>query len=285
MKIVFFGTPDYVMPILTKLHREFVTGPGKSPIVAVVTQEAKPVGRDQIVTFSPVDRWAHEHKIFTYYKASDLLEANLDAEIGVLASYGEIISREVIDLFPQGILVIHPSLLPKYRGASPVPAAIKNGDSMTGVSIIRMDEKMDHGPIVTQFKEEILDNDTSDVLRDRLFAKSADVLVETITPYTKGKIKLKKQDDSAATYTKLVTRQDGFIELQGSDPCQTERFIRAMYPWPGAWTLLPNQKRLKLIKSHLDESEKLVLDEVQLEGKLPVTYKQFTEAYPTLAVI
>lgn len=284
MKIVFFGTPNYVMPILTKLHKEFVTGPGKSPIVAVVTQSPKPVGRDQIVTFSPVDKWAHEHKILTYYQASDLLEANLDAEIGVLASYGEIITRDIINLFPQGILVIHPSLLPMYRGASPVPAAIKNGDKITGCSIIRMDEKMDHGPVVTQFKEEILDTDTSDVLRDRLFAKSADVLAETITPYIKGKIKLKKQDDTAATYTKLVTKQDGFIDLQGSDPYQTERFIHAMYPWPGAWTLLPNQKRLKLIKSHM-EDDKLILDEVQLEGKLPVSYKQFIEAYPSLAVI
>jgi methionyl-tRNA formyltransferase len=286
MKIVFFGTPDYVLPVLTTLHRKFVTGPGKSPVVAVVTQSPKPVGRKQVLTYSPIDKWAHEHKLPIFYKAADLLEANLDAEIGVLASYGEIMKNEVINLFPQGILVIHPSLLPQYRGASPVPAAIKNGDKVTGVTIFRMDEKMDHGPIVTEFKEEILDSDTAGVLRNRLFEKSAEVLAETITPYIQGKIKLKKQDDNAAIYTKLTTKQDGFIELQGSDPLQVERFIRAMYPWPGAWTLLSSSgapkgqaKRLKLLKSHL-ENEKLVLDEVQLEGKSPVTAKQFFDAYP-----
>jgi len=279
LKIVFFGTPDYVLPILTAVHKEFVTGPGKSPIVAVVTQSPKPVGRKQFLTYSPVDKWAHEHKVPIYYSAQDLLKENLDAELGVLASYGEIITRDVINLFPQGILVIHPSLLPQYRGASPVPAAIKNGDTKTGVTILRMDEKMDHGPIITQFKEDIMPTDTSDVLRNRLFAKSAEVLVETITPYIKGKIKPKKQDDETATYTKLVTKQDGFIDLKLKSASEVERFIRAMFPWPGAWTYLPNQKRLKLLKSHV-ENDKLILDEVQMEGKLPVTAKQFDEAYP-----
>jgi methionyl-tRNA formyltransferase len=279
MKIIFFGTPDYVLPILTSLHKKFVTGPGKSPIVAVVTASPKPVGRKQVLSYSPIDKWAHEHKIPTYYSSNDLLGENLDFEIGVLASYGEIISRDVINLFPQGILVIHPSLLPQYRGASPVPAVIKNGDKITGVTILKMDEKMDHGPLVAQFKEDVLDPDTSDVLRNRLFEKSAGVLIETITPFVQGKIKLKPQNDSEATYTKLVTKQDGFIDLKGADPVSTERFIRAMFPWPGAWTYLSNQKRLKLLKSHVENS-KLVLDEVQLEGKLPVTAKQFLDSYP-----
>ena len=279
MKIVFFGTPDYVLPIIRAIHKKFVTGPGKSPIVAVVTQSPKPIGRKQILSYSAIDKWAHEHKLPIFYTADDLLKANLDFELGVLASYGEIIKRDVINMFSQGILVIHPSLLPKYRGASPVPAAIKNGDTITGVTILKMDEKMDHGPIVTQFKDEILATDTSDVLRNRLFEKSAEVLVETLTPYIQGKIKLKKQDDEKATFTKLVTKQDGFIDLAGSDPANTEKFIRAMSPWPGAWTLLPNDKRLKLLKSHIEE-EKLVLDEVQLEGKDPVSYKQFSIAYP-----
>src|SRR5512146_3102875 len=167
MKIVFFGTPYYVLPVLTKLHKKFVTGPGKSPIVAVVTQSPKPVGRKQILTYSPVDKWAHERGIETHYSSSELAMDKIEADIGILASYGEIIRKEVINLFPQGILVIHPSLLPKYRGTSPCPTAIADGETITGVSIIKMDEKMDHGPIVTQFKEEILPSDTGDSLRDR----------------------------------------------------------------------------------------------------------------------
>ncbi len=285
MKIVFFGTPDYVLPILTAIHKKFVTGPGKSPIAAVVTQSPKPVGRKQVLSYSPIDKWAHEHKIPTYYSANDLLESPPDATLGILASYGEIIKKDVINLFPQGILVIHPSLLPKYRGASPVPAAIAEGESETGVSIIKMDEKMDHGPIVSQSKESIAPDDNSETLRDRLFEKSAQILVEMLTPYIQGKINLKDQDESAATFTKLMKKEDGFIDLQKSDPHQAERFIRAMQPWPGAWTLLrlsategQAQKRLKLLKAHLEE-EKLVLDEVQLEGKMPVSWKQFKEGY------
>ncbi len=283
MKIVFFGTPNYVLPILTKLHKTFVTGPGRSPVVAVVTQPPRPIGRKQIITYSPIDKWAHEHKIPIFYSSDELIEANLDIELGVLASYGEIIKSEVINLFPQGILVIHPSLLPKYRGASPVPAAIKNGDKVSGVSIIKMDAKMDHGPIVAQFKEDILPDDTTESLRDRLFARSADVLVETLEPYIQNKIKPKAQNHDEATFTKLTKKEDGFIDLSKTSPQDGERFVRAMYPWPGAWTYLPNQKRLKIIKAHL-EGEKLVPDEVQLEGKEPVTYKQFKEAYPQFAI-
>lgn len=286
MKIVFFGTPDYVLPILTAIHKKFVTGPGKSPITAVVTQPPKPIGRKQILAYSPIDKWAHDHKIPIYYSANDLLENPPEGKIGILASYGEILRKDVINSFPQGILVIHPSLLPKYRGASPVPAAIANGDEETGVSIIRMDEKMDHGAIISQFKEEILPADTAETLRNRLFERSAEVLIETLTPYIQGRIKPKKQDDEKATFTKILKREDGFIDMDAKSPEETERFIRAMRPWPGAWTLIKLKvggeklvtKRLKLLKAHLDEG-KLILDEVQLEGKISVSWKQFKEGY------
>lgn len=287
MKIVFFGTPEYVMPILTGLHKKFVTGPGKSPITAVVTQSPKPIGRKQYLTYSPVDKWAHERKIPTLYSANELISDPVEGEIGILASYGEIIKRDVINLFPHGILVVHPSLLPKYRGASPIPAAIAAGETTTGVSIIRMDEKVDHGKIITQFKEDINSTDTAESLRDRLFEKSADVIVELITPYMQGKIKPKVQDESEATYTKIMTKEDGFVDLNKMQPDEIERRVRAMFPWPGAWThvqlTINNEqftKRLKLLKAHLEEG-KLMLDEVQLEGKLPTSWKQFREGYNT----
>ncbi|MGA3292267.1 MAG: methionyl-tRNA formyltransferase [Candidatus Microgenomates bacterium] len=281
MKIVFFGTPDYVMPILTSLHKKFVTGPGKSPIIAVVTQPPRPVGRKQIPAYSPVDKWAHARKIPIYYSANDLIDNPTEAVLGILASYGEIIKEDVIDLFPQGILVIHPSLLPKYRGASPVPEAIKNGDETTGVTIFKMDKKMDHGPIISQFKEEILPGDTGETLRARLFEKSAGVLTELIGPYIQSKIKPKIQDESLATYTKIITKEDGFIDLNKKSTDEADRFIRAMQPWPCAWTRIrvsEENKRLKILKAHLEEN-KLILDEVQLEGKLPTTWKQFKEGY------
>lgn len=265
MNTIFFGSPSYVLPILTEFHRKFVTGPGKSPVVGVVTQKPKPIGRKQILTYTDIDKWAHNHKIDIFYDFDNLPEA----ELGICASFGQIIPQKVIGSFKFGILNIHPSLLPKYRGASPVTEAIKNGDQKTGVTIIKMDEKMDHGPIVTQFKEEIKDTDTTEDLRNRLFERSADVLIEMIEPYIKGRIKLKKQDDAKATFTKLLKKEDGLIDLKGKTPEEIDRFIRAMYPWPCAWTYLPNQKRVKLLPN----------DMVQLEGKTPVSKKQFSEAY------
>jgi methionyl-tRNA formyltransferase len=284
LKIVFFGTPDYVLPVLTALHKKFVTGPGKSPIVAVVTQTPKPVGRKQILSYSPVDHWAHEHGVPIHYSANELAVDGVKADVGVLASYGEIIKKDIIDLFPHGILVIHPSLLPKYRGASPIPATIASGDAVTGVTIFTMDEKVDHGPVVCQFKEDVSPEDTGETLRARLFERSAKVLIETLEPYLQGKIKPKVQDDSEATYTKIITREDGKIDLSKKSPEESERFIRAMQPWPVAWTLVhisptdTKDRRLKILKAHLEEG-KLVLDEVQLEGKLRTTWKQFKEGY------
>ena len=284
MKIVFFGTPDYVLPVLTTLHKKFVTGPGKSPIVAVVTQSPKPVGRKQIITYSPIDHWAHEHGVPIHYSAGELAVDGIEADIGILASYGEIIRKDVIDLFPHGILVIHPSLLPKYRGASPISAAIAAGDTETGVTIFKMDEKVDHGPIISQFKEEIFPTDTSETLRARLFKRSAEVLVELLEPYMQSKITPKIQDDSKATFTKIMTRENGRIDLNKASPPEAERFIRAMQPWPVAWTTLrlsptdPTERKIKIHKAHLEDG-KLVLDEVQLEAKEKVSWKQFKEGY------
>jgi methionyl-tRNA formyltransferase len=302
MKIVFFGTPDYVLPILKAIHKKFVTGPGISPITAVVTQPPRPVGRKQILTYSPVDKWAHEHDIPIHYSANELSIDDVKADLGILASYGEMIKKEVIRLFSHGILVIHPSLLPKYRGASPVPAAIASGDPETGVSIFKMDEKMDHGPVISQFREDISPDDTTEGLRNRLFEKSAEVLAELIGPYIRGKVKLKPQDNSQATYTKILKRADGFIDLTKDDPVVSERKFRAYDPWPGIWTYvyttqdskLNTQKRMKINRAHLEKkynkessvlSFKLVLDEVQLEGKGPVTWKQFKEAYPNFIFV
>lgn len=273
MKIVFFGTPDYVLPILQAVHKAFVTGPGKTPIVAVVTQKPKPVGRKEIMTYSPIDKWAHEHGVETRYDFEKMLP---EADLGICAAYGEIIPKNVINHFKFGILNVHPSLLPKYRGASPIQEALVNGDSVTGVSIIKMDEHMDHGPIVTKFKEEILPTDTFMSLRTRLFEKASNVLVELIEPYTKGKITPKAQDHTQATFTKLIVKQDGFVNLDKDDPALIERKLRAYTPWPGIWTLV-NEKRLKILKAHM-EADKLEIDEVQLEGKKPVSWAVFKRA-------
>jgi len=273
MKIIFFGTPDYVLPILETLNKYH-------EIVAVVTQSPKPVGREKTLTYSPVDAWAHKKKIQKQFDFNNLPEADL----GVCAAFGMIIPKEVLNHFKFGILNIHPSILPKYRGASPIQSAISNLDTETGVTIIKMDEKMDHGPIVSSFKCDILPTDTFETLRIRLFEQASEFLINLIPNYSKNKINLKPQDHDKATFCKIVSKQDGFVNLEKDNPQVIEAKLRAYFPWPGVWTLLRQDssgqaKRLKILKCHLENNE-LVLDEVQLEGKNPVSWKQFKSAYP-----
>jgi len=312
MKIVFFGTPDYVLPILDKLHSNFKVK-GESPITAIVTQPPKPVGRNKIITYSPVDNWAHKRGVQKYYDPKELIKSDIVADLGILASYGEIISKDVIDYFPKGILNIHFSLLPKYRGASPVHASIIAKDKECGVSIIKLDEKLDHGPIISQFKEEIRNDDTTQKLRLRLFNVTAEVLVTLLPKYVRGKITPRMQNHKKATYTRIIKKQDGFIPpkyinsaLEGKSINEKwsidfikgystipnadviDRFVKAMNPWPIAWTKVTtdnkkNVKRLKIINTHLS-GNKLIIDNIQLEGKNEVGWDQFKQGYPTFTL-
>ena len=204
-------------------------------------------------------------------------------DVGVLASYGRILKKEELNKPKHGILNLHPSLLPKYRGPSPVQTALLNCEQKTGLTIIKMDEKIDHGPIVSQFKEEIRPDDTTTSLYQRLFTAGAQVLNTILPVYLEGKIEMRKQDESQTTKTKKLTREDGKIDWKKT-AVFNERFIRAMHPWPGAWTEIKikgKEKRLKIIQAHL-EGNKLIFDQVQLEGKKPVTWKQFQEGYPNI---
>ena len=232
--------------------------------------------------------------------------------VGVLASYGKIISQETIDDIPLGILNLHPSLLPKYRGPSPVQTAIINGEKETGITIMKMDAQIDHGPIVAQIKEKIRSDDTSQSLYNRLFSIGAGQLLEILPEYLADSISLVGQNHSQATFTKKLQRDSGFIpidiisiviksgiykvdkytlyadlfmtEFNPITPEIIEQAIRAFTPWPGIWTEIKideKNKRLKILKSHL-EKDKLIIDEIQLEGKNPVSFRQFVEGYPEI---
>lgn len=282
MNVVFFGTPDFVLPIPQALLE---TG---SKVVAVVTNSDRPVGRKQILTPSPVKKWAQEHQIPAL--TPEMLDenfirqlggSNFKFDVGVLAAYGKILPQELIDVFPQGILVVHPSLLPAYRGASPVQAAIINGDKITGVSIIKMDEKMDHGPIVSQFKDEIKPDESAENLYARLFKMSAEVLVTLLPDWTEGKITPRKQDHTKATFCKLLKKEDGYINLKNPpSPEIFQRMLRAYHPWPGVWTRLRLGfgGQARIIK-FLPEGK------IQLEGKKPVSWEQFQKSYPEVKLI
>ena len=302
MKAIFFGTPDYVVPIAQALHKAYNQGREKQ-FTAVVTQEPKPTGRKGYLTFSAIDDWAHKKGIKVLTNPEDVWESDL----GIVASYGKILSKDVIKRFKHGILNIHPSCLPDLRGATPIPASILRGDTTACVTIIKMDEELDHGPILSKFKAEILPTDTTETLRTRLFELSAEFLMELIPSYLSGKINLKSQNHKEATLTRLLKKSDGFIPpqylsqvLEGKSvnedwtirfmnnynlkpaPQTLFNFVRAMHPWPGAWTTIKTKeksKSLKILKAHIEDN-KLVLDEVHLEGKSPTTWKQFQLGYP-----
>lgn len=314
MKIVFFGTPDYVLPVAIALKKFLRNLKDDSSIVCVVTQSPKPTGREKKITYSPVDRWAHSKNIPIVYKSDEIFTIAESFDLGILASYSEIIPRSVIDSFKYGILNIHPSLLPKYRGSSPIQATITAGDVETGATIIIIDSELDHGPIISQFKDTVLSDDTTESLRKRLFERSAEVMVSLIPAYLKGKINPRSQDHDNASFTRQIKKTDAFIDpkalvavMKGKSlkknwtikfikdftthysPLTVHNFIRAMQPWPVAWTTidvtsnkLQVTRRLKILKTHLKSSPstKLVLDEVQLEGKSPVSWKQFLQGYP-----
>jgi len=313
MKIVFFGTPDYVVPIVNLLHKSFSDKTGKSAILTVVTQKPKPYGRKQEKAYSPVDTWAYKKKIPVTYELAEIPFADL----GVLAAYGEIIPDSVIRKFKFGILNIHPSLLPIYRGASPIQAAIASMDKETGVTIIKIDSHMDHGPIIAQFKETISQSDTLGSLRERLFARASEVLVSLIPPYLQSKIKLREQEHDGASYTSLVKKEHGYISpaylqktttgkpisakwiipfikdySQKPSAQMLDAYIRALNPWPTAWSdvlLNPGgpSRRLKILSAHIDSGPEnlLILDEVQLEGKNTVSFEEFKRGYPKASFV
>lgn len=313
MRIVFFGTPTYCLPILNKIQKSFKIKPHDTPIIAVITQKPKPVGRKKFITYSSVDTWAFKRNIPVFYSVKEFLEEKIDADLGLVVAYGEILSKEIINYFPNGILNIHPSLLPKFRGASPLQGAIASGENETGATIMKIDELMDHGPIISQFKEEIQNFDNSRSLGDRIFERSAEVLVKLLPAYLQGKITIKKQNEKFASYTTLLKKEHGYIPpsilknaIEGkiekqewqipfiknfslvAIPENIENFVRAVSPWPGAWSeVFPNkntkeQKRIKIIEVSVDESS-LLIKKVQLEGKLEVSWKEFINGYPNFS--
>ena len=199
----------------------------------------------------------------------------------VVACYGKILPKEMLKIPRYGALNVHPSLLPKYRGAAPVPAAILNGEEETGVTIILMDEEVDHGPLLAQKKFQItnykfqngLGKPTTPELLQILWELGGDLLVEVIPKWIADEIIPREQDHGKATYTKKLAREDGRIDW--NRPVEyIERQIRAFTPWPGAFTFWKG-KRMKILKSYINDQGRLVIDELQIEGKKPTTLREF----------
>ena len=279
LSVVFFGTPAFVTPILEELTNRFT-------VVGVVTAPDSLEGRKKTLTPSPVKQWFSKHDsnetILTPEQYNNITMQqlrDLTPDIFVVAAYGKILPQEVLDIPTYGSINIHPSLLPKYRGPSPIQTAILNDDKETGVTIIKMDEEVDHGPILTQWSVQISTTDTFESLHTALFQQTAAKLPAIIADYREGKITPAVQNDAEATYCLKITREDGLIDLNKPvDPSLVDRKIRAFYPWPTAW--------IRLDKDYGGQAKKgMVLKllpggKVQLEGKNIVSKKDFLNGYP-----
>ena len=269
LRVVFFGGGRYVLPVLKTLNEHFKVA------LALTTEKNEN---------EPISKFCAENKInclrqSTFNKIVNGQLSIINAPVAILANFGLIIPKDVLDIFPKGILNIHPSLLPKYRGPTPVQTAILNGDKETGVTIIKLDEEIDHGPVVAKTEEPVFSADTSESLCKRLFEKGAQLLPKVLTEYINGTLMPKKQDHSKATFTKSLTRQDGYIDLNSQWSIinsQLSRMIRAYHPWPGVWTRFSKRGQTslgKVIKFLPDKK-------LQVEGGKPMSYKDFLNGYP-----
>ncbi len=295
-KIVFIGTPEFGAIILERLAKTEY-----KPIL-VITMPDNPAGRKQILTPPPVKTTSEKYGIPLLQPASIKSRIseirNLEPDLIIVAAYGKIIPKGILDIPKHGCLNVHPSLLPEYRGPSPIQAAILNGDKETGVTIILLDEKMDHGAIISNFQLPISNDATAENLSKRLAKTGAELLIETIPKWISGEIKPQPQDESKATFTKIIKKEDGRIDWT-KPALEIERQIRAFYPWPGSFTFIEkNSKKLmlKVIEAiivpgkNLKGGETFIFEKslgvkcgkdalaiktIQLEGRKPMTSEEF----------
>lgn len=274
-KIAFWGTSSFSIGVLEALKED-----GVMPDL-IVTASDKPKGRHLTLTPPPIKLWAEQNNIPVLQPEilDDTFIYNLQTtsyELFVVASYGKIIPKRILDIPKHGALNVHPSLLPKLRGASPVQGAILNED-VTGVTIMLIDEKMDHGPIVAQ-KEISISHwpPKASVLEPMLAHEGGKLLAETIPSWITGKIKAREQEHDIATYTKKFTKEDGLIDLS-DDPITNFRKIQAFDVWPRAYFFA--ERHAKKIRVAITDAElvdeKLVIKKILPEGKKEMLYEDF----------
>jgi len=248
LRIIFMGTAELSCASLEKIVSD-----KNFSVIAVVTQPDKPKGRELKLTPSPVKVLAEKFQLPVLQppKArdekfiADLRERQPD--LMVVVAYGQILPQAILDLPRFGCLNVHTSLLPKYRGAAPIQWAIADGNSETGVTIMKMDAGLDTGPVLSTRRTPILPTDDSQMLHDRLAQLGAELLVETIPDFVAGKISPQAQPAAGSTYAAKIKKEDGKIDW--SQPAvQIWNRLRAFTPWPGAFTFLPDEPKPQVLK-------------------------------------
>ena len=258
MRIIFAGTTEFGIPTLEKLKKNY-------ELVLIITQPDKPSGRKQVLAPPPIKVWAEKNNVPTLQpsKISEIGEQFTDKkpDLFLVAAYGQIIPTSILHIPRFKSINIHGSLLPKYRGATPIQNAILNGDKETGITLIQMDEKMDHGPIIAKEKLVIEENDDYALLYKKMSVLASDLVAKTLPDWFANKIKPAPQVDSIATYTKLLTRADG--KINWTNPAKSiDQQIRGLNPEPGTWTTLDG-KTIKILSAKAVSEAK-----IELPGKI-----------------
>ncbi len=250
MKIIFLGTPDFSAGVLQSLIDS------RHEVVGVVTQPDKPSGRGHKLVASPVKVLAEKHNIPVYQfnrisKECEVLKA-LNADIMVTAAYGQILRQNVLDLTPKGVYNVHASLLPKYRGSSPIQWCIVNGEKTTGVTIMKTDIGVDTGDMVLAKSIEIGEQETAGELFDRLSVLGCEALLEALDLIESGKETYTKQDHENASHYPMLNKDSGLIDFSKSAE-EIVNLCRGLNPWPVAFVNLDETNRLKVYKASIAE--------------------------------
>ena len=302
MKVLFMGTPDFASGILSAIYEC-----GEHEVVAAVTQPDRPKGRSGALLASPVKEYAVSKSIPVIQPQKIKLPEEvgklrgIDADIYVVAAFGQILSKEILDIPRFGCINVHASLLPEYRGASPIQRAIADGKKITGVTIQQMNEGVDTGDIISKVEVAIADDETGGSLFDRLMEAGEGLIVDTLRSIENGTATHAAQDEEKATYAGMLKKEMGCLDFSRSAE-ELERTVRAFTPWPGGYTFL-NGKMLKIKKCHIEKGgggqesgrvvsasadgivvscaqDLLVLTRIQLEGKKEMSVHDFLLGNP-----
>ena len=251
-KIVFMGTPDFAVPTLEALlqHHE---------VVGVITQPDRPAGRKQQIQQSPIKQVAVAHNIPTFQPEklrkpeaiAELKAWHPEIDAYIVAAFGQILPQTVLDIPKYGSINVHASLLPRWRGAAPIQAVIREGDTETGITIMLMDAGLDTGPILSQRSIPIEEDETGQSLHDKLAKIGGELLIETLPQYLNGEIQPQLQDDSLVTFAPTLKKSEGQIDWT-QDAKRIERTVRAYTPWPGTYTLW-NGKQIKIHSGYVGD--------------------------------
>lgn len=268
MRYAFFGTPRFAANTLQKLIDAGI------PPALVVTNPDKPAGRKKILTPPETKVLAQKYNIPVYQPeklSATAPELSGDWDFFIVCAYGKIITADIFKIPRRGTVGVHPSLLPKYRGASPIQSAILGGDDITGITLYLLDEKMDHGDLIAKREIPIAKNDTYETLSSGLAQLGGELTAEIIPRWMAGEIKTLPQDHKIATFTKKFTAEDGFVDLKKDDPLNISRKVRALNPEPGVYTFTGSGARVKILEATFADG-KLNITKIQKDGGKPTTF-------------